>query len=296
MVTIATAREANALKGALWMVGAALSLTAMAVVVRLLTPAYHVFELIFLRNLIGLLMLAPWIAGIGFASVRTARLPEHILRNTVHYAGMVAWFFAVTLVPLAELAALQFTMPIFAMMLAVVLLGETVGRRRWVAAAVGFAGALVIVRPGAAGIGAGALVVLLAALLYATSYVITKRLAATESGNAVVFWMNVIVLAVSAVPALLFWRTPAWADAPLLLLLGATGYATHYSLTRSFKLADVSFATLFDFLRLPFSAAFGYVLFAETPVVWTFAGAVLIFGAAWTVTWTEAARGRRRKA
>jgi len=293
MSAIAQARGGNAVAGALWMCGAALSLTAMAVAVRYLTPAFHVLELIFLRNLVGLALLAPWLAGIGFATVRTRRLPEHVLRNVIHYAGMVAWFFGVTLVPLAELAALQFTMPLFAMVLAIVLLGEKADARRWAAAAVGLAGALVIIRPSVDGISAGALVVVLAAALYATSYVITKRLAATESGNAVVFWMNVVVLVVSAVPAFLFWRTPGWADAPMLLLLGISGYTTHYSLTRAFKQADVGFATLFDFLRLPFSAAFGYVLFAETPVAWTFAGAVLIFAAAWYVTWAETARRRR---
>ncbi|MBM3488468.1 MAG: DMT family transporter [Alphaproteobacteria bacterium] len=294
MATLAAARPSDPLMGALWMSLAAFSLAAMAVIVRYLTPTYHVFELIFLRNLISLAFFTPWILQIGFRAVRTQRLGEHVVRNSIHYVGMVAWFFGVTMVPLAELAALQFTMPLFAIILAAIILGEKIGRGRWIATLIGFSGALVIIRPDLAGVSTGSLVVASAAFFYATSYVITKRLSTTESPNTVVFWMNLIVVVIALGPALLYWKTPALADLPLLVLLGVTGYTTHYCLTRSFKMGDVSFVTLFDFLRLPFSAVFGFVLFAEMPVIWTFVGAVIIFGAAYYITWTETRRAKAR--
>ncbi len=278
-------------RGALWMVCAAVSLVAMAILVRFLTPKYSVFELIFLRNVINLLLMTPWIMRAGPGALRTARLTEHAWRNAFLYSGNVAWFFAVTMVSLADLAALQFTMPLFTIVMAAIILRENVGVHRWAATAVGFAGALVIIRPGFVDIGTGSFVVLTAAFLYSCSYIVTKRLSATESGNAVVFYMSLLILGFSLVPALFVWRTPDWNDALPLIALGITGYATHFSVTRSMAAADASYVVPFDFLRLPISAVLGFVLFAEAAEPWTWAGAAIIFGAAYYNTWKEKQAG-----
>ncbi len=278
-------------QGALWMIGAAASLVAMALLIRFLTPTYNVLELIFLRNVVNLCLMVPWIARTGLAGVRTGRLGLHGLRNALQYGGNLAWFYAVTMVTLAELSALQFTMPIFTVAMAVIILREKVDAGRALVVVAGFAGTVIILRPDQITSGFGPFVVLLAAFLYSASFVTTKRLATTESANAVVFYMSVFILVFSAVPALFVWQTPQWGDLPLIIGLGITGYTTHYCVTRSMASADASFVVPFDFLRLPMSVAAGIMLFAEPVRTSTLAGAAVIFGAAYYNTWREERRG-----
>lgn len=285
------ARISNPVAGALWMIGAATSLVAMAILVRLLTPKYHVLELIFLRNVVNLALMLPWLATAGLAALKTTRLGAHAARNGFLYAGNVAWYFGVTLVPLAELAALQFTMPIFTVVMAGLVLRETIGWHRAAVLAAGFVGTLIIVRPGAVEPGSGPFVVLAAAFLYSCAFIITKRLSGTDSGNQVVFYMSLFILIFSAIPAALVWRTPDLSDAAALIAMGVSGYSTHYCVTRSMAAADASFVVPFDFLRLPLSIGFGYVLFAEPlkPSIWL--GAAVIFAGAYYNTRRESKLG-----
>ena len=273
------------------MIGAAASLVAMAILVKYLTPQYHVLELIFLRNLVNLALMLPWLAAAGLAALKTRRMGAHAVRNAFLYAGNVAWYFGVTLVPLAELAALQFTMPIFTVVMAGLVLRETIGLHRALVVGVGFAGTLIIVRPGAVDLGAGPFVVLAAAFLYSCSFIVTKQLSSTDSGNQVVFYMSLFILIFSAIPAAFVWRTPDLADAVPLIAMGVSGYSTHYCVTRSMAAADASFVVPFDFLRLPMSIGFGYVLFAEPLEPWTWLGAALIFAGAYYNTWRESRLG-----
>ena len=279
------------IEGALFMIGAASSLVAMALLVRLLAPDYHVLELIFLRSVVNLCLMAPWILRQGSAAIRSERLALHGLRNGLLYAGNVAWFFGVTMVTLAELSALQFTMPIFVVVMAVAVLGERVDLARIAVVAAGFAGTLIIVRPAGLGFGIGPLVVLAAAFFYASAFIATKRLASSESGNVVVFYMSVFVLVFSAIPAAFVWRTPELADLPAIAGLGVAGYAVHYCVTRAMAAADASFVVPFDFLRLPLSAGLGIVLFGEAFDLPILIGAAIIFAAAWYNTWREERRG-----
>lgn len=269
------------------MCAAAASLVAMAIVIRYLTPQYHVLLLIFLRNVLNLVLMTPWLIKNGASVAKTDRLARHGLRNAFLYSGNVAWFFAVTMVSLADLAALQFTSPLFTAILAAVFLSERIGLHRALAIVVGFAGALIIIRPGFEAVGAGQLVVLAAAFLYSCSYIVTKRLSDTESGNVVVFYMSVFILVYSAIPAFFVWQTPALEDWPLLIALALTGYATHYCLTRSMEESDASYVAPFEFTRLPISVLFGYLLFMEIIDPWTLAGAIVIFCAAYYNTWEE---------
>ncbi len=280
-------------RGAMWMICAAMSLVAMAVLIRYLTPTYNVLELIFLRNVVNLALMTPWILRTGLRSVKTPRLSGHALRNAFLYSGNVAWFFAVTMVSLADLAALQFTMPLFTIVMAAVALREKIGIHRWTATAVGFAGALVILRPGIIEIDLGAIMVLAAAFLYSCAYIVTKQLSDTESGNLVVFYMSVFILAFSFIPAMVVWQTPDWGDAPAIIALGIAGYSTHFCVTRAMAAADASYVAPYDFLRLPISAILGYFLFREVSDIWVWAGAAIIFWAAYYNTWMEKRAGGR---
>jgi len=277
----------NAAKGALWMIAAAAALTAMAVCIRYL-PAYSVLLMIFLRNVINLVLMAPSMIRQGKSMIVTQRLGTHALRNLFLYSGNVAWFYGVTLIALADVASLQFTSPLFTAIIAAAFLGEKIGGHRMVAILVGFAGALIIIRPGMIPINLGTVMILIAAFLYSCAHVVTKRLSDTESGSTVVFYMSVTILVYSAIPAFFVWQTPAWADMPAMIGLGITGYATHYCITRSLAVGDASFVIAFDFMRLPFSALLGWLLFREMLDTLTVAGALIIFAAGYYSTMREA--------
>ena len=277
----------NAAKGAWWMIAAAAALTAMAICIRYL-PAYSVLLMIFLRNVINLFLMAPSLFRQGKAVFQTERLGTHALRNAFLYSGNVAWFFGVTKISLADVASLQFTSPLFTAIIAAAFLGERIGGHRLIAILVGFAGALIIIRPGIIPVNIGTLSILLAAFLYSCAHVVTKRLSDTESGSTVVFYMSVTILVYSAIPAFFVWQTPTWADMPAMIGLGITGYATHYCITRSLAVGDASFVIVFDFMRLPFSALLGWLLFTEILDGWTAAGALIIFAAGYYSTIREA--------
>lgn len=280
-----------AARGGLWMVAAAASLTAMAACIRYL-PAYSVLLLIFLRNVINLALLAPSLLRRRAGVFRTRRLGAHALRNAFLYGGNVAWFYGVTKISLADVAALQFTSPLFTALIAAMFLGERLDGHRVLAIAAGLVGAVAIIRPGVVPFNSGTVLVLAAALLYSCAHVATKRLADTESGTTVVFFMSVTVLVYSAGPALAVWRTPEPQDLPAIVGLGVTGYATHYCITRSLAEADAAFVIAFDFFRLPFSVLLGWLLFTEALDLWTGAGALVIFAAGYYSTVREAGRGR----
>ena len=274
-------------KGALWMSGAAAALTAMAACIRFL-PAYSILLLIFLRNIINLGLMAPSVLKQGRSIYKTERWGLHAVRNAFLYAGNVAWFYGVTLITLADVAALQFTSPLFTALIAGVILREHIGGHRMIAIIFGFVGALIIIRPGMVPIETGTLLILLAALLYSGAHVVTKQLSETESGNTVVFYMSVSILIYSAIPAIFVWETPAYADIPAIIGLGITGYATHYCITRSLAAGDASFVIAFDFMRLPLSAILGWFLFSEAIDIWTCLGALTIFIAGYYSTIREA--------
>lgn len=266
--------------GALWLI-------VMAVAIRALSPKYSILEQIFLRSVISLLLILPWAVRQGAARLRTRRLRLHVFRNVVHYIGNLGWFFGVATIPLADVSALQFTLPLFTVVLAAIFLHEQVGPHRWLALVIGFAGALIIIRPGFATVSIGTVAVLASAAFYGASQAASKALSRTESPQAVLFYMALVFVPVTAIPAAYRWTTPELADMPLILVLGVTGYLAHFSIIRAFAAADASFVMPFDFMKLPIAAVFGFVLYRELPDLWTWVGAVIIFGATWYMTWRE---------
>ncbi len=275
------------LRGAIWMVSGGLFLTLLALVIRYLQPRYDVLEMIFLRSVVSFLLILPWAIKVGLSNLKTRRLGLHVFRNAIHYLGNVGWFFGVTLVPLADLSALQFTVPLFSVVLAAIFLRERVGFHRWAATAVGFAGALLIIRPGFIDLTPGIVAVVASAVFYASSGVSTKALSRTESPNVVLFYMTIVFIPISAIPAFLKWTPPTVEDAVPILLLGVFGWLAHFCIIRAFTAADASFVAPFDFLRLPIAALFGFFLYLEKPDLWVWAGAVIIFAATWYNTSRE---------
>ncbi|MBN9489353.1 MAG: DMT family transporter [Alphaproteobacteria bacterium] len=255
-------------------------LTVMAVAGREATRELHVFQVTMLRSVIGLLMVYPLLrAAGGLGAMRTSRPWLQIARNVVHYGAQFSWFMALTMIPLAQVISIEFTMPIWTAILAVSFLGERMGVWKNIAVVTGLVGVAIIVRPFSGSANVGQLAVLAAAVGYAVSVIMVKALTRTESTIAIIFWMMVIQSALGLVPGLLVWRWPSpyvWA---WLLVIGFVGTYSHYCMTRALRYADATTVVPMDFLRVPLAALVGWLVYAERVDVFTILGAALILAA-----------------
>ena len=289
----ANARPASApLRGAMWMMLAGASFAAMTVVIRYQTSEMNPFELAFFRNLFGLLMVLPWIWRSGLTGLKTKRLGTHGFRATVGLIAMSCWFVAISMMPVAEATALSFTAPLFSTVGAALFLGETVRIRRWMATAIGFVGALVILRPGEMEFGLPAGLVLAASAFMSMSALTVKSLSRTEKASSILVYMGLLMTPVSFIPAAFFWTTPQPMDWLWFVALGLFASMGQMSMVRAFSSADISAVLPFDFFRLIFAAIFGYLFFTEEPDMWTWVGAAIIFSATLYTARREARSGK----
>jgi drug/metabolite transporter (DMT)-like permease len=273
------AREPSNLKAALWMAGSITSFLVMSVAGRATTSVLDVFQVMEMRSVIGFVMLLPLVhlAG-GFAAMRTRRPWLHIGRNVAHYAGQFAWLYALTIIPLAELISIEFTTPIWTALLAVFFLNERLTRPRLTAILLGLVGIVIIVRPGLTTVQPGHLIVLGAAVAFGISLVMVKSLTRTDNVVRIIFWMLIIQSVVGLLPAIHVWQTPPAGLWPWILLIAFTGSFSHYCLAQALAHADATLVSPIDFLRVPFSALIGWLLYQEQIGIWTAAGAILILG------------------
>jgi len=274
-------QRAPAVRAALWMSGALVSFMSMAISGRELAAELTTFQILFFRSLVGLVVVAILLQRSGWTQVETRMFGTHLVRNLAHFGGQYGWFYGLAFIPLTEVFAIEFTVPIWTAILATIFLGERMNRLRALAVAVGFVGVLVILRPGVAIVSPGALAVLGGALGYAASHVFTKRLSSTETPLAILFYMTVIQLPLGLVPALPGWVWPSAASWPWVVVVATTALSAHYCLARAFRLADASVVVPMDFLRLPLIAIVGFVFYDEALQVWVLVGAVIVFAAAW---------------
>jgi drug/metabolite transporter (DMT)-like permease len=270
-----------AIRGALWMGGALVSLSAMAIGARELLHRMGSFEILFLRSAGSLLILLPILARVGLARVRTRRFGLHAVRNLLHLAGQYAWVYALGMLPLATVFAIEFTMPVWTAILAVPLLGERLNRGRVVMLVLGFAGILLILKPGFGVLQPAALVMLAGSFSYALTTITTKRLSQSESALAVVFYMAVVQMPFALVPALPTWVAPVAADWPWIVVVGAAGLAANFCMARALRVADAALVAPIDFLRLPLIAAVGAIFYDERIDLSIMAGAAIIFAGTW---------------
>ncbi|MGF1610786.1 MAG: DMT family transporter [Kiloniellales bacterium] len=285
--------SANA-QGALYMAAAALGFAVMNTIIRYLSADFEPLQIAFFRNVFALAFMLPWLSRVGVTGLRTQRLGTHLWRAAIGFLSMVCWFYAIALLPLAEAISLNFTVPLFVTIGAALVLGEVVRLRRWSATIVGFLGVLIIVRPGFAEVTWPMALPILAAALMAVAALIVKSLSATEPPAVVVVYMNLILTPLSLVPALFVWRWPDGWSLLLFLALGLVAAVAHIALTRSYARADASAVMPFDYLRLPFVAVLGFLLFGELPDLWTWLGAAVIAAAAIYIARREAQVARER--
>ncbi|PPR12014.1 MAG: Riboflavin transporter [Alphaproteobacteria bacterium MarineAlpha11_Bin1] len=285
----------NAILAAFWILGTAASFILMMIAVRELSTNMSSFELLSFRSIIGIpvMCLVAW--HFGFSKVKTRRVAMQVGRNLVHFGGQWCWVIGITLLPMAHVTALEFTMPMWTAIIAILFLGEPAKSHRLIAIIMGLAGVLVILRPGFEIVTQGALIVLLGALCYGTSNVMVKSLTRDDAPWVIVFWMQVIQLPFSFLPAVLWfdWVWPTLADTPWLLAMGLTGISAHFCLARALQLADATVCIPVDFVRLPLAALIGWLIYSEGVSIWVLAGAILIFGGNYYSVWQETREAKR---
>jgi drug/metabolite transporter (DMT)-like permease len=276
-----------------WMTGALLSFSASAIAIRGMAGKFNVFEILVVRSAFGCaVMLTIALTQPNMRRQLTwRRFPLHVFRNSVHFTGQYTWALAVTLLPLATVFSLEFTMPMWVALLAIPLLGERMTISRAGSVVLGFLGVLVIVRPGMSSFQPAALLVLFAALAFSLSLIATKKLTHDVSTFVIIFWMNVMQLpmALAGSDPLFFLRFDEHTIIPALLF-GVVGLTSHYCLTNAFRAGDASLVVPIDFMRIPLIALVGWFFYNESVDVFVFIGAGLIVCG---VLWNLRAESRR---
>ncbi len=272
------------LAAALWMTGSIAAFSSMAIATREIGGAHDTFEILAYRSIIGWLIVVAVALALGqLHRIRSDRLGSHVVRNLFHFTGQSLWFWAITMIPLAQVFALEFTSPIWVILLAPLVLGERLTRTRIAAAALGFAGILVVARPDFGTLDPGVLAAAGAAFFFAATTLLTKRLTRDEAIVSILFWLTLMQAILGG--ALILWdgevALPTLATLPWLCVIAVAGVTAHLCLTTALSLAPANVVVPVDFARLPIIAAVGAFLYAEPVEASLFLGAGLIFLGIW---------------
>jgi len=281
---------AAVLRAGLWMLGAVLSFSSMAVSGRAVSFELDTFEIMMYRSIVGFVLVVAVARATGHARSITTRSPGlHLIRNISHFTGQNLWFYAITMIPLAQVFALEFTSPLWVLVLSPLILGERMTRVRALAALIGFSGILIVARPSAETLNAGTLAAAAAAIGFAGSVLATKRLTRTETLTCVLFWMTASQIVFGLVCAGLDGdiALPSRGSLPWLVVIGCAGLMAHVCLTTALSIAPATVVTPLDFLRLPLIAVIGLMVYGEAIDAFVLIGAGIIFGANYLNLWVE---------
>jgi drug/metabolite transporter (DMT)-like permease len=280
-------RQTPALRGILLMCISTVAFSIMHGLVRFVSDVLPPFQIAFFRNVFGLAFLVPLLMRSRFAVLRTQKIGLHALRGVVNIGAMLMFFTALSISPLAKVTALSFTAPIFMAVLAVLVLGERFRMYRWLAILLGFAGMLIILRPGIVAIDTGALLVTGAAALWAVAMILIKIMSRTESSLTIVAYMGIFLGLFSIFPALWVWQPFGLNTLGWLVLIGLFGTIAQMTLSQALKETDPTALMPFDFLKLIWTALIGAWFFAEIPDVYTWIGAAVIFASGLFIAFRE---------
>ena len=290
----ATAEQnGNILKAALWMTGSIASFSSMAVAGREVAGSLDTFEIMMYRSFVGAVIVCALAGATGaWRSIQTVRIRTHLFRNLAHFTGQNLWFYAVTVIPLAQVFALEFTSPIWVIVLSPLVLGERLTLVRAFAAIMGFIGILIVARPDMAGLNTGVITAASSAIFFALTIMLTKRLTRNEGITSILFWLTVMQLVMGIIMA--GWdgdiALPDSRTGPWVLLIGCAGLLAHYCLTNALAIAPATVVVPIDFIRLPTIAVIGMLVYGEAIDVWVFVGATVIFAGNYLNLWVETRR------
>jgi drug/metabolite transporter (DMT)-like permease len=278
-------------RGLLWAVLSGLLFVLLNTTMRGLALALDAFQTQFLRYAFGLLVMAPFVLRSGLPAYRPHNVKGQFLRGAVHTTGLCLWFIAIPHITLADTTALGFTTPIFIMVGAVLVFRERPHWERWLAAAIGFLGVLIVVAPKLSGAGGSYMLIMLgSAPIFAASFLMTKALTRHDRAEVIVVWQSISVAACSLPLALIHWHQPSPMQWATFVLCGILGSAGHYCLTRSFTIADISATQSIKFLDLIWAAALGWLVFGDSLSRSTLIGGAVICA---STLWIARREGRR---
>ena len=283
-------------RGMAFMLLSALAATTMNACVHHLSGELGSLQIAFFRALFGFVVLAPVFLRHGWQPLRTDRFGLHALRGLLNAGAMISLFVGLGLIPLAKFAALVFSAPLFVTVLAVIFLGERIRARRVAALVFGYAGTLLILRPGVGVVDMGSLIVLAGAVSWALAMIVMKVLARTESSLTATLYYGIFVTPVAFVAAVAVWQTPTGVQLLWLAAIGTLGSLFQFCLAQAMKEADATAIMPLDFTKLIWSAIIGYMIFAEVPTAWTWVGGVMIFAAATYISYRERQVAAARRA
>tara|TARA_R110002012_G_C11514406_1_gene598780 strand:- start:30 stop:926 length:897 start_codon:yes stop_codon:yes gene_type:complete len=281
------------LRAALWMTGAIASFSAMAVAGREASLDLDTFEIMLYRSIVGMIIVFVVLTvtrrwhQIGF---RHKRL--QVMRNLAHFSGQNLWFYAVTVIPLAQVFALEFTSPLWVLVLSPLVLGERLTPMRALAAIMGFIGILIVARPSPESLNPGVVAALLAAICFAFTIMLTKKLTRTESIACILFYLTTTQVVFGLIAAGYDGdiALPSATSLPWVVLIGCAGLMAHFCLTNALSIAPATVVIPIDFARLPVIAVVGMLLYNEALDLLVFAGALVIFAGNYLNIWHETRR------
>jgi drug/metabolite transporter (DMT)-like permease len=276
-----------ALVAAGFMVLAGALFAAMHGTVRLISFEVHPFIIAFFRNIFGFLILVPLLLRGGLALFRTQRFGLHLVRAGINSFSMLAWFTALSLIPLADATALNLTGPLFVTLGAMVAFSERVGVWRWTALGMGAIGALMVIRPGFEEVSLGALLTITGTALAAISKLCAKSLTRTDDPTAIAFYVQFLMAPLTLIPSLFVWQTPTLHQLLILMIIGGLGGLGHLFAVKAYAIADISFSEPLVFTRMVWATIFGYIAFSEVPDLWTWLGAITIIAATTIISYRE---------
>lgn len=275
------------LRGIMWMLGSTVCLALMHTTIHHVSDTVHPFVVVFFRLFFALIVVIPFFVRDGLAPLRTSKLGLLTLRGVLNFGAMLCFFTALSLAPIADVTALSFTAPLFATLLAVLILKEKLGWRRIAAIVAGFIGTLVVLRPGFAEISTGYILVLVATIFWGACVIIIKKLSRTESSVTITTYMSLVMAPLALIPALFVWSWPSLTDLGWLAFLGLLGGCGQMAVSQALRHAETHVAMPFDFVRLIWVSITGYIFFAQVPDIFVWLGGALIFSSTAYITIRE---------
>ncbi len=263
-------------KGIGLMLGSAASISGANGTVQYLSQGIHVFEIAFFRQLFGLILMATIFLRSGFRPLFTKKIWLHLIRSILNVLSMLAFFYGLSLEPLAKVISLALTAPLFATLGAVIFLKERMTPARWAAIFIGAVGALIILRPGIQTVSLGALMVLVSNMLWAVTLVVIKVLTRTDTSVTVALYSSLLQAPMAFIFAFFVWQWPSLDQLAWLILLAILGTISQLALAEAFHHADATLVLPADFTKVIWGSLIGYLCFNQIPEIWVGVGAVVI--------------------